>query len=46
MRLNIEGADERHPVLIETERQLEEYFAGRADGVRVEARFCRYGLST
>ena len=29
MRLNIEGADERHPVLIETERQLEEYFAGR-----------------
>jgi methylated-DNA-[protein]-cysteine S-methyltransferase len=29
VRLNIEAEDNRHPVLIETERQLEEYFAGR-----------------
>ena len=29
VRLNIEAEDNKHPVLIETERQLEEYFAGR-----------------
>ena len=29
VRLNIVGADERNPILIETERQLSEYFAGR-----------------
>jgi methylated-DNA-[protein]-cysteine S-methyltransferase len=29
VRLNIEAEDNRHPVLIEAERQLEEYFAGR-----------------
>lgn len=29
VRLNIEAEDDRHPVLIEAERQLEEYFAGR-----------------
>jgi len=29
VRLNIETEDPRHPVLVETERQLEEYFAGR-----------------
>ena len=29
VRLNIETEDNRHPVLIETERQLEEYFAGQ-----------------
>ena len=29
VRLNIEAEDNRHPVLVETERQLEEYFAGR-----------------
>jgi methylated-DNA-[protein]-cysteine S-methyltransferase len=29
VRLNIEAEDSSHPVLIETERQLEEYFAGR-----------------
>jgi methylated-DNA-[protein]-cysteine S-methyltransferase len=29
VRLNIEAEDNTHPVLIETERQLEEYFAGR-----------------
>jgi methylated-DNA-[protein]-cysteine S-methyltransferase len=29
VRLNIEGEDTRHPVLVETERQLEEYFAGQ-----------------
>jgi methylated-DNA-[protein]-cysteine S-methyltransferase len=28
VRLNIEAADDRHPVLVETERQLGEYFAG------------------
>jgi len=27
--LNLAGEDERHPVLVETERQLNEYFAGR-----------------
>src|SRR4029077_10281358 len=27
--LNVEAEDNTHPVLIETERQLEEYFAGR-----------------
>jgi len=29
VRLNIETEQEDHPVLVETERQLEEYFAGR-----------------
>jgi methylated-DNA-[protein]-cysteine S-methyltransferase len=29
VRLNIETEDERHPVLIETARQLTEYFAGK-----------------
>jgi methylated-DNA-[protein]-cysteine S-methyltransferase len=29
VRLNLAGEDERHPVLVETERQLNEYFAGR-----------------
>ena len=29
VRLNITAEDNRHPVLVETERQLEEYFAGR-----------------
>ena len=29
VRLNIEAEQEDHPVLVETERQLEEYFAGR-----------------
>jgi methylated-DNA-[protein]-cysteine S-methyltransferase len=29
VRLNIEARDERHPVLVETERQLSEYFTGR-----------------
>jgi methylated-DNA-[protein]-cysteine S-methyltransferase len=28
-RLNIEAEDKRHPVLLEAERQLKEYFAGR-----------------
>ena len=28
VRLNIEAEDKRHPVLVETERQLKEYFAG------------------
>jgi methylated-DNA-[protein]-cysteine S-methyltransferase len=29
VRLNIEAEDDQHPVLVETERQLKEYFAGR-----------------
>ena len=29
VRLNIEGEDSSHPVLVETERQLKEYFAGQ-----------------
>jgi methylated-DNA-[protein]-cysteine S-methyltransferase len=29
VRLNIVGEDARHPVLVDTERQLEEYFAGK-----------------
>ena len=28
VRLNIEAEDDRHPVLVETARQLDEYFAG------------------
>lgn len=29
VRLNIMGEDEKHPVLVETERQLDEYFSGK-----------------
>jgi len=29
VRVNLDAEDSRHPVLIEAERQLEEYFAGR-----------------
>src|SRR5262245_47242380 len=29
VRFDGEARDDRHPVLVETERQLEEYFAGR-----------------
>jgi len=29
VRVNLEAEDRRHPVLVETERQLAEYFAGR-----------------
>ena len=29
VRLNIEAEETEHPVLVEAERQLEEYFAGR-----------------
>ena len=29
VRLNVEAAERAHPVLLEAERQLEEYFAGR-----------------
>ena len=29
VRLNVEAEDDAHPVLVEAERQLEEYFAGR-----------------
>ena len=34
VRLNIEAEDDSHPVLVETERQLAEYFAGQRTGVR------------
>ena len=36
VRLNVEAEDNRHPVLIETERQLEEYFAGRRKAFAVK----------
>ena len=39
VRLNIEGRT-RHPVLVEAERQLEEYFRRTAERVRAEARSC------
>jgi methylated-DNA-[protein]-cysteine S-methyltransferase len=35
VRLDIDGAGETHPVIMETERQLEEYFAGRRTGFTV-----------
>ena len=37
VRLNIEAEDAGHPVLIEAERQLGEYFAGERTAVRAEA---------
>ena len=36
VRLNIEARDDRHPVLVETERQLKEYFAGRRSAFTVK----------
>jgi methylated-DNA-[protein]-cysteine S-methyltransferase len=35
VRLNIEGEDNGHPVLMETERQLKEYFAGKRQAFAV-----------
>ena len=46
VRLNIEAEDASHPVLVETERQLKEYFAGQRKDVRVEAGCSGNGLST
>jgi methylated-DNA-[protein]-cysteine S-methyltransferase len=36
VRLNIEAEDEKHPVLVETARQLQEYFAGRRQAFAVK----------
>ena len=36
VRLNVEAEDDRHPVLVETERQLEEYFAGERKAFAVK----------
>ncbi|MGH9139632.1 MAG: methylated-DNA--[protein]-cysteine S-methyltransferase [Vicinamibacterales bacterium] len=36
VRLNLETKDHGHPVLVETERQLEEYFAGDRTGFTVK----------
>ena len=45
VRLNIEAERTDHPVLVETERQLEEYFAGAQAAVRVEAGRVRHAVS-
>jgi methylated-DNA-[protein]-cysteine S-methyltransferase len=39
VRLNIVGEDRNHPVLVETERQLEEYFAGKRKKFSVRLEF-------
>jgi methylated-DNA-[protein]-cysteine S-methyltransferase len=39
VRLNIVGEDKNHPVLVETERQLNEYFVGRRDAFDLELDF-------
>jgi methylated-DNA-[protein]-cysteine S-methyltransferase len=39
VRLNIVGEDKHHPVLVETERQLGEYFAGRRKTFTVKLDF-------
>jgi methylated-DNA-[protein]-cysteine S-methyltransferase len=36
VRLDIEAEDPKHPVLVETERQLKEYFAGRRKAFTVK----------
>jgi methylated-DNA-[protein]-cysteine S-methyltransferase len=36
VRLNLVAEDKNHPVLVETERQLEEYFAGRRKQFELE----------
>ena len=46
VRLNIEAEDDSHPVLVETERQLEEYFAGRRKQFALTLDRRRHGLST
>ena len=45
MRLNIEAEDDGHPVLVETERQLEEYFAGQRKAFALKLDRRRNGLS-
>jgi methylated-DNA-[protein]-cysteine S-methyltransferase len=39
VRLNIVGEDPGHPVLVETERQLREYFAGKRQRFSVKMEF-------
>jgi methylated-DNA-[protein]-cysteine S-methyltransferase len=39
VRLNIMGEDPRHPILVETERQLREYFAGKRQRFSVKMEF-------
>jgi methylated-DNA-[protein]-cysteine S-methyltransferase len=39
VRLNIAGEDSNHPVLVETERQLNEYFAGKRKKFSVKLDF-------
>jgi methylated-DNA-[protein]-cysteine S-methyltransferase len=39
VRLNIAGQDRKHPVLLETERQLKEYFAGTRKRFKVKLDF-------
>ena len=45
VRLNIAAEDNRHPVLVETERQLEEYFDGRRKQFALRTGSRRDGLS-
>ena len=45
VRLNIAAEDNRHPVLLETERQLQEYFDGRRKQFALVTRSRRDGLS-
>ena len=46
VRLDIVGEDKFHPVLLETERQLEEYFAGRRKAFTVKLDFAGTGFQT
>lgn len=39
VRLNVVGEDKKHPVLVETERQLTEYFAGKRKKFSVKLDF-------
>lgn len=40
VRLNLVAEDDRHPVLLEAERQLNEYFAGRRDAFDLPIDIC------
>ena len=46
VRLNVDAEEHGHPVLVETERQLGEYFAGRRREFTVTLDVAGYGLST
>ena len=45
VRLPLETVDTRHPVLMEAEQQLKEYFAGRRRTLLAEAGLCRHRVS-